>query len=247
MTVGIALYGPTRMPSAAYIDGFFDALGVAPGEASYSVITEPDSAGETLHLVETTWASLHRTDVPHLSVMAADGLATLWVVFDLENRMDIVIALDDATALRADSGVLLAGLARETGSPYGFVFPAVGPDEAMGYGRLDGTGGFLAEENPFVFANDRAWHGGPERFRHEALRMVYPVNVLMPSHLDAMVGDRTLGEWIAASPDHGSVDHVEGRVVWRVPQASIHQANAALAEAGLLLAWKPKPNIRRGF
>lgn len=245
MTTGAVLYGPASMPSAARIDALLGALGVTPGDASHSVTTEPDPEGETLHVFETTWAALHRTDVPHLGVIAADGIETAWLVFDLENRMDIVIALDDSIAQNADLGALLAALARETGAPYGFVFPAKSPHAAIGYGLLDGTGGFMDEENPLVFGRDLAWFGGPERYRHEALRMVYPVNVLMPSHLGAAVGERTLREWITAAPENGSLEHIEERVVWRVPEQSIRQVNAVLAEAGLLLAWRPKPP-RRG-
>ncbi|WP_137233362.1 hypothetical protein [Streptomyces sp. BPSDS2] len=74
--------------------------------------------------------------------------------------------------------------------------------------------------------------------------MAYPVNILVPSHLRAPVGDRALRDWIAASPEHGSLEQVDGRVVWRPPQESIRRVNSTLAEAGLLPAWNPRRTRR---
>lgn len=233
------------MPAPDEIDRLFEQLGLVPDEACHSSTTRPDQDGETLHSVETTWAALHRTDVPHLGVIAAAGIESGWLMFDLEERLDIVLALADDVAERIDIGAVLAWLAERTGSPYGFAFHARNPHNAVGYGHLSGGTPLLAEDDLFAFGHDRAWFGGPERYRHEAMRLVYPVNVLMPSHLEAPMAGQTLREWIAETSARGAVEQTGARIIWTVPAPSIPEVNRSLGEAGLLLAWAPKPTRRQ--
>lgn len=78
---------------------------------------------------------------------------------------------------------------------------------------------------------------GPNRHLQGLLRDVYPLNILTEVHVNHLVGDATLQEWIAASDGRGTLRRAnENLWFWRLEEEQIPPVRRELSNAGMLIA-----------
>ncbi|WP_058910604.1 hypothetical protein [Entomohabitans teleogrylli] len=81
---------------------------------------------------------------------------------------------------------------------------------------------------------------GQERYKSTMLRMVYPVNVINRHHLDIVISNINLKEWISSDEKHGVLEELSsGLWLWTVDAAELDEVNKYLGNAGVLISWKP--------
>lgn len=112
------------------------------------------------------------------------------------------------------------------------------------YGMVTGLG-FSREE---MSERDRIASWLHERMENNRqltgyLRDIYPLNVISEPHLAQPVEGKPLRDWIDESPQRGELRGLPGGAWrWRIEESNVEQVRAALAKAGLLIAYPPAPN-----
>lgn len=72
------------------------------------------------------------------------------------------------------------------------------------------------------------------------LRMVYPVNIINSNHLDIIINNITLKEWIFNNKKNGSIIKMKNNMwLWLVDSNQIDRINKTLGETGVLISWSP--------
>ncbi|WP_431225802.1 hypothetical protein ACQ86O_21875 [Serratia sp. L9] len=96
-------------------------------------------------------------------------------------------------------------------------------------------------ENPMFFEKETGGiYEGQERYKNTMLRMVYPVNVINRHHLDIVIENVSLKEWISSNEKHGSLEGLNNNLwLWTVEDTELDEVNRYLGEAGVLISWKP--------
>ena len=80
---------------------------------------------------------------------------------------------------------------------------------------------------------------GSERYRNHMLRMVYEANVLNNKHLEILINDVTLKDWILSNNENGSLTQLnENKWLWEVDSNKTQEINDFLGPQGILIAWE---------
>ncbi|MFB0773536.1 hypothetical protein [Proteus cibi] len=81
---------------------------------------------------------------------------------------------------------------------------------------------------------------GKARYKASMLRMVYPVNIINSNHLDIIINNITLKEWIFNNKKNGSIIKMKNNMwLWLVDSNQIDRINKTLGETGVLISWSP--------
>lgn len=79
---------------------------------------------------------------------------------------------------------------------------------------------------------------GENRQRTGYLRDVYPLNVISEPHLSQRIDGLALADWIAQSPQRGSLRSLPGNAsVWRINESQVAHVREQLVKTGLLIAY----------
>ena len=124
---------------------------------------------------------------------------------------------------------------------YGFLYSAKKVADAFYYAEGENLVRLFDYEDPTIFKRDAPGRfKGPARYRKDALRMVYPCNVLSAAHLDIRIQGASLQEWIASAPTRGVLTRIGSEQwLWAVDGLHLDSVNRSCGEAGVLLGWKP--------
>lgn len=154
---------------------------------------------------------------------------------------DDLVALDNeyfVSFVREMSGALSFeyGYVYERSLHKGADLYAVGITSGLGNSR-----GETAEGNAIAkWFNSVAYFQQRQQWRSHQLRDVYEVNFLSSFHLDRIVNEKRLRDWIAESPDRGTVrDFIADRFVWTVPKSDVPKVRETLKANLSLVAYRP--------
>lgn len=124
---------------------------------------------------------------------------------------------------------------------YGIKYCSDKITKALYYATGDNMVNIYQYENASLFKRECPGRfKGQERYKNTMVRMVYPVNVINNYHLDIIIGNISLKEWISCDEKHGSLEGLNNDLwLWTVEDAELDEVNKYLGEAGVLISWKP--------
>ncbi|MCG8710961.1 hypothetical protein JHU04_004283 [Brenneria sp. 4F2] len=136
---------------------------------------------------------------------------------------------------------LFGSLAENTPYPYGIKYFSDKITKALYYATGDNMHNIYKYENASLFKRECPGRfKGQARYRHVMLRMVYPLNVINHHHLDIVIENISLKEWISSNEKHGTLEELNNDLwLWTVDNAEIDKINESLGKAGALISWKP--------
>lgn len=124
---------------------------------------------------------------------------------------------------------------------YGIKYCADKITKALYYATGDNMVNIYQYENASLFKREcPGKFKGLERYKNTMIRMVYPVNLINNHHLNIIIGDISLKEWISSDDKHGSLEELNNNLwLWTVEDTELDGVNKYLGELGLLISWKP--------
>ena len=165
---------------------------------------------------------------------------------DADTRGHMVVCLEEA--LWQGGNLALVPLLKDLLScapfAYGTVYERdrdLGPEwYAVGINAITGRKRLSQQERDELANWGNAYESLDGDYRTGLLRDVFPHNILTAPHLGEKVGGLTLGEWIQAASNRGTLTPLTPtHTLWSVDPQDILQVREALQEAGLLLCFKP--------
>lgn len=133
---------------------------------------------------------------------------------------------------------------------YGIKYRSDKVTKAFYYATGDNMVNIYQYENASLFKRECPGRfKGRERYKNTMLRMVYPINMINSHHLDIIIENVNLKEWISSDEKHGSLEGLSNNLwLWTVEDTELDEVNRYLGEAGLLISWKPlatKKTVRK--
>ncbi|NBF06709.1 hypothetical protein GV819_31030 [Pseudomonas sp. Fl5BN2] len=134
-------------------------------------------------------------------------------------------------------------LTRNIKFSYGIKYYCENPINTFYYSTGDNLVAIYQCERPSLFKKECPGRfKGQERYKSSTLRMVYPANIINTHHISISINDINLKEWILSNEKHGSLEKLNNEMwLWEVDEENLEYVNRVLGEAGILIAWDPKP------
>lgn len=129
---------------------------------------------------------------------------------------------------------------------YGIKYRSDKVTKAFYYATGDNMVNIYQYENTSLFKRECPGRfKGQERYKNTMLRMVYPINMINNHHLDIVIGNVSLKEWISSDEKHGSLEGLNNNLwLWTVEDTELDEVNRCLGEAEVLISWK-SPAIKK--
>ena len=254
MATGLAIYdtgGTSPSDACAIGEAFFDAIGEKITSAAYyryvTIDVELDVELKEVPLPELK-IGLSSGEMKAFRLYAEKPSAQPWFAsfgymtdeFGGFHHVDAQCAAD-LDAVYANLVQFVSNEVPRMACSYGLLYSAEKVADAFYYAEGENLVRLFDYEDPTVFKRDAPGRfEGPARYRRDALRMVYPCNVLNAAHLDIQIQGSSLKEWIATEPTRGTLTRIGSEQwLWEVGGLHIDSVNRSCGEAGILLAWKP--------
>lgn len=257
MSIGLAIYNTAELsPVHAYELGesFFKSLDIPITDAGYyTYLSDGDHPGDH-DIVEIPFAELkgkllsgeatafriYSQKSGHSPWLGSFGYSTP----DFSSFCHLDAQFPGDSLAYKEALPFIEQLTARVKYPYGILYACEKTSQAFYYATGDNMVSVFPYENPMTWGEELpGLYEGQERYTGSRLRMVYPYNLINDDHLQILIENMPLKEWILSTKEHGSLAALEqGIWAWEVEEQHLEHINQACGNAGILIAWKaPRP------